>query len=92
MNFKPLGKSEISDLDNLRLDRFTTFLLTNLLFNLPFSIVASLPSSFKCSCISREMKISCSFIYIYKYKYKYIYIYIYIYIYKLASKIQNNMI
>ena len=41
MNFKPLDKSEISDLDNLCLDRFITFLLTNLPFNLPFTIVAS---------------------------------------------------
>ena len=62
MNFKSLDKSEISDLDNFRLDRFTTFLLTNLLFNLPFNIVASLPSSFKCSCISLFSKNSLSFL------------------------------
>ena len=41
MSFKPLDKSKIADLDNFRLDRFTTFLLINLLFNLPFNSVAS---------------------------------------------------
>ena len=62
MNFKPLDKSEISDLDNFRLDRFATFLLTNLPLNLPFSIVPPLPSSFKCSCTSLFSKNSLSFL------------------------------
>ena len=62
MDFKPLDKSKISDLDNFRLDRLTPFLLTNLPFNLPFNIVASLLSSFKCLCISLFSKTSLSFL------------------------------
>ena len=62
MNFKPLDKSETSDLNNFCLDRFTKFLLINLPFNLPFNIDASLPSSFKCSCISLVSKNPLSFL------------------------------